>query len=62
VRTPRKATSGQRRGSSARKPPCPRVSTSTGTSANRATVKAIWNTEKRALASLIMASPVENEA
>ena len=62
VRPPRNATSGQRCGISARNPPWPRVSASTGSSANSATVNAIWNTEKRALVSLTMASAVEKLA
>ena len=62
VRTPRSATKPQRCGTSLRKPPWPNVSATTGSSANSATVNAIWKTEKRLLASLISASPVEKQA
>ncbi len=62
VRPARNATSCQRCGTIARHPPRPMVSTATGRSANSATENAIWNTEKRALDSLIIASAVEKLA
>jgi hypothetical protein len=62
VSAPRSATRGQLCGSNARQPPRPCVRPSTGSSANAATVKAIWKTEKRSLASLMIASAVEKLA
>ena len=62
VSAPRSATSGQLCGTSARQPPRPRVRPRTGSSANSATVNAIWKTENRALVSLMIASAVEKLA